>query len=823
MMVKRDLAILVAACLAVFGLTSVILAMSPKRLVRTAGLCGNLTCEYDSNETNLTCPSDCKALVVDPTHAVEGIGVVARLYSDDIYEGGEKWFIDSNGVATHDGPYPPQITTNGHGYPFNIPAGAAAGPARIELRSANSPDPRLNVVEAWLPFTIDPAAACVQGTQCNSNAQCGNGTCSLHMVCSNNYGLACSTDGNCPPSPLGPGRCVVDVKYGKCANGATCGFDGASTIACQDGSVCQSSSTASCQCPSGGGTCELGRSCTNTSECGGGVCNGAGKWCEISGVTCDTGVCQGVPQTCQIGPDGKGFCSLSRAMCTSDASCAPFVPTCVQKIGACQQCPSPTPVCGNGTCEAGEDALNCAADCGGSTCREGSLCSSDAQCGTGSCKVSGSSRCDRSGLACKTDTDCGPVTNTCISPAAPASCLYQPGNVRTVNCSSDAQCVDPKFGQGVCAPIPGNCSASGTVCVSDSDCAPVADRCLSSVGGSCSCTQVHDADNDGVEDSKDLCPATEAGATVDANGCSDDQVDTDADGVCNISSVSAGPSACVGKDQCETVKGTVEMNGCPGALRVSVQIVDALAKAKIDQSLPTRIYDASDGSCADTIGMETPLNYHNIFQSCVAENKLVLLETNSLNRVVAELTSFGVTTGPKFVLVESPVSTNGSVDYQAFNVTVSSGKTYNLGFEITPATATNYVENSYFSRDSKGNYHGARKQTITGSILEILSPDYSLWMGNQEVYPFILISDSDWTVDVCLDAPSGYKVVNGEPCTQVIMANEMKVIEFTVADVGSPEPNMKARIKAVHKGKTTNLKQDLKGFRVKARSQAAAN
>ncbi|MDP3639870.1 MAG: hypothetical protein Q8R53_01565 [Nanoarchaeota archaeon] len=59
-----------------------------------------------------------------------------------------------------------------------------------------------------------------------------------------------------------------------------------------------------------------------------------------------------------------------------------------------------------------------------------------------------------------------------------------------------------------------------------------------------------DSDADGVGDSRDLCPATSAGHAVDANGCSDLQVDKDSDSICNAGASSSGPSACTGSDNC---------------------------------------------------------------------------------------------------------------------------------------------------------------------------------------------------------------------------------------------------------------------------------
>ena len=61
-----------------------------------------------------------------------------------------------------------------------------------------------------------------------------------------------------------------------------------------------------------------------------------------------------------------------------------------------------------------------------------------------------------------------------------------------------------------------------------------------------------DADNDGVLDDVDLCPDTTFPDPVDANGCSDAQVDGDDDGICDPDAPSAGPSVCTGDDNCPT-------------------------------------------------------------------------------------------------------------------------------------------------------------------------------------------------------------------------------------------------------------------------------
>ena len=58
----------------------------------------------------------------------------------------------------------------------------------------------------------------------------------------------------------------------------------------------------------------------------------------------------------------------------------------------------------------------------------------------------------------------------------------------------------------------------------------------------------NDSDSDGVADTSDLCGDTAASLAVDANGCADEQVDSDDDGYCNPDAPGSGPSVCSGSD-----------------------------------------------------------------------------------------------------------------------------------------------------------------------------------------------------------------------------------------------------------------------------------
>lgn len=107
-----------------------------------------------------------------------------------------------------------------------------------------------------------------------------------------------------------------------------------------------------------------------------------------------------------------------------------------------------------------------------------------------------------------------------------------------------------------------------------------------------------------------------------------------------------------------------------------------------------------------------------------------------------------------------------------------------------------------------------RQQQITGSLLEITYPEQVEWDGTDFLYPFIFTSDSDWDVDVCASVPQGYRI-RGNPCEQLFVANETKVIFFDVEDIGSPEPRLQVRLKVRHQGKIKDLDLDIPGVRKK--------
>ncbi|MEM4590213.1 MAG: hypothetical protein QXK21_03040, partial [Candidatus Micrarchaeia archaeon] len=119
--------------------------------------------------------------------------------------------------------------------------------------------------------------------------------------------------------------------------------------------------------------------------------------------------------------------------------------------------------------------------------------------------------------------------------------------------------------------------------------------------------------------------------------------------------------------------------------------------------------------------------------------------------------------------------------------------------------------------DKKGDirYQPAKKLVVLGSELDVIIPDYTIWDGKEYVYPFIFSSEDEWTVDVCMYVPDGYQIAEGYNCTQTFIANESKVVAFTIKEVSSPEPDMNVQLTARHKGVVKTISVQIPGQRVR--------
>lgn len=123
------------------------------------------------------------------------------------------------------------------------------------------------------------------------------------------------------------------------------------------------------------------------------------------------------------------------------------------------------PLCGNGTCDAGEDFASCAADC--------DECAIDTDCASGYC-VSGSCGECIDNTACASGDYCSDL-NTCEPLCGNGTCDDSEDFVTCSadcnECAADADCAggDICNAAGACEPAPA-CALEGVSCVDDVDC-----------------------------------------------------------------------------------------------------------------------------------------------------------------------------------------------------------------------------------------------------------------------------------------------------------------------------------------------------------------
>jgi len=265
-------------------------------------------------------------------------------------------------------------------------------------------------------------------------------------------------------------------------------------------------------------------------------------------------------------------------------------------------------------------------------------------------------------------------------------------------------------------------------------------------------------------------------------------------------------------------------------LRISVEKVVAGSK-RMDVALEVKVFNVENGAVEGILTQ--PQNYAQIYNKTTAEN--TGKETLSCTagdppcssagvprNYQKDLVSIGANKGNKLVIVQSEQNTDGSgsYGYMGFDIpNLLEGQSRDVGFNIVPGQDATFVQTSYFTQTSNGVWQSARRaQVVKGSELQVFQPDDIIWTNGTEIYPFLFISDSDWTIDVCLEVPAGYQVVAPGTCGQTLIANETKVMEFKVADVGSPkEFKVKTKMSFTHKGKKQNLNFDVKSHNPKGR------
>jgi cysteine-rich repeat protein len=471
-----------------------------------------------------------------------------------------------NGTACDDG----SLCTTGDSCQAGVCAGTAVtcNPSD-QCHAAGTCDPSTGTCSN--PAKPD-GSACSDGNSCTQTDTCQAGACTgtNPVVC--NAQDQCHVAGTCNPStgvcsnPNKPNGTACDdgslcTTADSCQNG-TCGGTAVTCNAqdqCHQAGTCDPA-TGTCSNPAkpDGSTCNDGNPCTQSDTCQAGACTGSNPvvcnaldQCHVAG-TCDpsTGACSNPAK-----PDGSA-CSDGNS-CTQTDSC---------QAGACT---GTNPVVCNaqdqchvaGTCNPSTGVCSNPNKPNGTTCDDGSLCTTGDSCQNGSC--SGTAVTCNPSDQCHAAGTCDPSTGTCSNPAKPDGSTCSDGNSCTqsdtcqggtcigsdpITCNALDQC----HVAGSCDPITGTCSnptqSDGTPCNDNSACTS-GDSCQAGV---CAGTAVTCNASDQCHAAGTCDPFTGTCSNPpkpNGSACSDGNACTTSDS-CQNGSCGGFAVICLASDQC---------------------------------------------------------------------------------------------------------------------------------------------------------------------------------------------------------------------------------------------------------------------------------
>ncbi|MCZ7687385.1 MAG: DUF4082 domain-containing protein [Sandaracinaceae bacterium] len=317
--------------------------------------------------------------------------------------------------------------------------------------------------------------------------------------------LACSA-GACSAAPS-PADAGIDAAPGDAAadpcSGVDCSaLDGECVVGvCDpiDGS-CGASPRAD------GASCDDGDACTSGDACASGACAGAAVDCSTLSDACNVGACDPAIG-CRAVPRADGTSCDDGDACTSGDACA---------SGACAgtgglDCSSLSDACNAGACDPASGSCVAVPLADGTSCDDGSACTSDDRCTAGTCAGTGMD-CSSLSDACHVGT-CDPTTAACTAVArrterrvatvtrAPSATPARAARA----CPPARSCARRSAAapSGVCDPATGSCTPSpapdGSACDDGNPCTS-GDVCTGGVcAGTGSCPSACGGANTGPE------------------------------------------------------------------------------------------------------------------------------------------------------------------------------------------------------------------------------------------------------------------------------------------------------------------------------------
>jgi hypothetical protein len=106
-----------------------------------------------------------------------------------------------------------------------------------------------------------------------------------------------------------------------------------------------------------------------------------------------------------------------------------------------------------------------------------------------------------------------------------------------------------------------------------------------------------------------------------------------------------------------------------------------------------------------------------------------------------------------------------------------------------------------------GKHLPGKATRLTGTELLIIEPEYMIWDGTEQQYPFAFESEGDWNITVSVQPPEGF--VPDYPSLSETVSNEQKAVQFTITEVGSDLVPTQTTFQVRHKGRLTTVRSNV--------------
>lgn len=235
-------------------------------------------------------------------------------------------------------------------------------------------------------------------------------------------------------------------------------------------------------------------------------------------------------------------------------------------------------------------------------------------------------------------------------------------------------------------------------------------------------------------------------------------------------------------DDCPDDYGTLDYNGCTAAISVQADRHTVGAGSKPGSTkeslanLEIKAYDKSKGSCAADIGISWQ-NYAEIVENCTP---IITRATDETGNVL-----IGMMPGDYLIIGQ-----NGTDKHLGVSAGITTGM-----------TMEKYLQQIIKADGEKVSAKYTKKE---GSLLLIIEPEYIIWDGTEELYPFVFDSIGDWEITATVAPPEGF-VADYDALTEEI-TSEVEAVQFTITDIGSDWVPTEMEYEIKHKGKKEKIK-----------------